>query len=101
MPTSREEGEALERSNPNCWGKCLDYGNLWVNVSLKMQIYKYLGQEEPKFFPMRPFVCCSRNVSRSGVVSRNLCPEKPLVTSLLDHHGWLTKETFKHQIFLF
>ena len=67
----------IERSNPVCWGKCPDYG---------------IFSHEAFFL----FVCCSRNVFRSGLISRNLlCLETLLVACLIDHHGLLSEETFE------
>ena len=42
----------IEKSDPVCWGKCPDYGDLWVNFSLQMQFQKYLGENKnPNFSP--------------------------------------------------
>ena len=68
----------IEWSDPVCWGKCPDYGDLWVNFSLKCSFRIPKIIKPPNFSSWALlFVCFNWNVSGSGLVSRNLlCPEK-------------------------
>ena len=97
----------IEWSDPVCWGKCPDYGDLWVNFSLKCSFRIPKIIKPPNFSSWALlFVCFNWNVSGSGLVSRNLlCPEKLVVTRFVDPMvSWqraFTLWTFTHSAFYF
>ena len=76
-------------------GKFSDYGQLWENLSLKMKFKEYLGEKSTTFFTIwdSVYLLCLKCFSKwpyfwKPSLSWNL------VARLVDHYGWLKKETF-------